>query len=158
MAGNKGFTLIEMMVVLAVSGLIAGIAAFSIRYSGGNAFTVEKARMVEALTLARNTASLRAECVRVTIVDNIYSAETYAASAGRLCNGPFSSPVKTLDTINFADHGITIGPLNTGGTTIVFNTTGGLASDRMTTFSMSDEHQERTNIRIFPAIGQIRAQ
>lgn len=158
MRASRGFTLAELLIVVAIMGAMAGMAAFTIRYTGGNSFTVQKAELMEALTLARNSASLRSECVRVRIEGNVYTADNFRPDTQRRCNGPFTGvPEKSHPTIDFGARNINITPFSTGGTEIVFNITGGLVQDQIVTFQMADQH-ERANFRIYPAIGQIRAE
>lgn len=144
----------------AIAGGLAGMAAYTMRYTGANHFAVSKATMLDTLTAARNMAHLRGECVVVTIAPMTFvmTTNSYTADAGRTCAGPFTSatPVKTLPTVDFGSQGIVLSELSSGATGIVFNTLGGLADDNTLDFSMTDQNGEKANIRIYPAIGQVR--
>lgn len=158
MRGSKGFTLAELLIVVAIAGGLAGMAAYSIRYSGANSFSIQKATMLDTLTAARNMAHVRGECVVVAIapITFVVTTSSYTADSARTCAGPFSGlPNKTLPSVKFGAQGVTLGPLNSGATSIVFNTLGGLANDNVLTFSMTDG-KDSANVRIYPAIGQIR--
>lgn len=158
MSRNSGFTLFELLIVCAIAGGLAGMAAYTMRYTGANHFAVSKATMLDTLTSARNMAHLRAECVVVTIAPMTFVMTTasYTADAGRTCAGPFTTSVKTLPAVDFGSDGIILSALSSGSDSIVFNTLGGLANDNILDFSMTDQHGERATIRIYPAIGQVR--
>lgn len=153
----RGFSFIEMMMVVAIGGVIAGMGAYTLTFSQGNRLSVQRADMMEALEEARGIASSRAECVRVRFDGDIMITEVFAAAAGRRCVGPFLAPLRTLRTIDFAQRGATLSTFTGGATEIMFNTSGGLVNDRLTTFTVSYGDKTST-FRIYPAIGQIRAQ
>lgn len=153
---KNGFTLIEMLMVIVIIGAIGATAAYSMRFNGSNTFSVQKANVLDLLTNARNMAHVRSECVQVQINKGVLTAASYAADSGRTCAGPFSGPKQTLPKLDLAAEHIVISPLSTGASDIVFNTVGGLANDVMTTFTLTDNYGAKANVRIYPAIGQIR--
>lgn len=153
----RGFSMIEIMMVVGIAGLIAGMGAYTMSFSQGNRLTVQRADMVEAMEEARSLAAARGECVRVRIQGGVLISEAFAAAAGRRCVGPFVAPLRTIRTIDFGARDAVISQFTGGTDEIMFNTTGGLVSDRMTTFTVSVGDKAAT-FRIYPAIGQIRAQ
>lgn len=156
MSKNNGFSLIELMLVLGIMSVMAGMGAYTFSHRSASQISVLKAELLDALLEARGLASQRSECVRVRLEGNTFAAETFAAGAGRRCNGPFATALRTLPTKDFGARNAEITQFSDGNTTIVFNTNGGVADDRAVTFELRLE-KEVVRFRIFPAIGQIRA-
>lgn len=155
---NRGVTLIELLIVVGIASILAGMAAYTLRLTNGDPLSVQKATLLEALIDARNAANLRSDCVRVRIEGNVYRSEIFAPDISRRCNGPFTAaPLRTIDEIDFGAEGMTISPFSTGSTELVFNSRGGLVVDQMVTFDMTDPQGKKAGFRIYPAIGQVRA-
>ncbi len=154
---NKGFSLVEMMLVLGIMGVMAGMGAYTFSHRKSTQIAVMRADLLDALQEARGLASQRSECVRVRLENNSFAAETFAAGAGRRCNGPFGTALRTLTPIDFGARKAEITAFSDNNNVIVFNTNGGVADDRAVTFELR-LGTEVARFRILPAIGQIRAQ
>lgn len=153
----SGFTLVELMVVVAIIGVAAALAAPSIRDLSRRQRENEAIVDVEgALRDARNTARVNRRCVTVALAGNVITA-TKSACTGFKRFGGSAPTMGTADgsKTTTIDDTIVVGALSEpltfhpyGGTTAVGNVTLTLSSAALGT--------SRALITVFPGVGTVR--
>ena len=128
MIGNKGFTLVELIIVLAISALILVFMLFSYSLITNNSVTKSARRLENVLRQAKTNAMSKGQAAGVVRLD-VDGGVCYAiigegtdAEESVLISG---SGVVVTSTLDELPDPATIGETSTGAT-IVFNTNGRL--------------------------------
>lgn len=155
MLNNKGFTLAELMIVVAIMGLLSALGGYTI-FLGSTVTSEDRGTMISTLNQAHDMSLIRAECVVLDVAGTTVTIKSFAPDAARTCLGPFTTtPTRTIGPIQFGTQTV-ISKFSNGTHTLTFNPTGGLTPELLVTFDLTDGNQAVSRFRIYPAIGQIR--
>jgi type II secretion system protein H len=138
---RRGFTLLEVLVTLAVVGVAAGLVVPRLGGLGGWRLEAAAGRLADALTLAREESILGGRALRVEL-DRVRGTWTAGRTAGRLPDG-----IRVRD--------VAVGEVTLAGAVIGF--TLDPAGDALPArIELADERGERAGIVLPPAGGHAR--
>lgn len=166
MESAKGFTLIELMVVVAITGLIAAMVVPSLPSFFNQAMLrEEREKVVEFLRDARNQARTRQQCTEVeiasgsnTMTRTVYESCPNLKTALRNHNAvvPASPVAGSTRTITLSPK-VQISNFNTGPSLIFVPPSGGLTAAVSSTLNLTRLSDGKVvEFEVFPAIGTIR--
>lgn len=133
-ANTKGFTLIEVLIVLAILGIVGAIASYNFQHYRYNADLRTMARELQSdIAKTKQDAVSRGVCYNMTIsphtVGNNYTIERGNVASCNTATFTVISPIKSPTSLGLDGAGLEIStPGHAGGITIVFETRGTIAS------------------------------